>query len=371
MLLLMLLPGPTALAQAVPADSVVRDATIDAQFDTTRDGGYWKRALMHGKLNLRDTTVRYPGFVSFGVKCYRWFDRYLNTYDTTYIVGTKTKWKFTVKNSNWMDSYSGRLTSKRVPVMINSNITSFFGVHGSYEGLGLGYTINLNDLLSGHKIKNIRWEFNFSTSRVVFEGYYSKDKNESNLHHLGDFRSTFKSQKFKGLSREYWGGYGYYIFNHMRYIQSAAYSFSRFQIRSAGSFIAGLHTSHQDFTIDFSELDDEMRKNLPDDRLVYRFRYRDYSFLLGYGYNWVCRPRWLFNITALAGVGYRHSFPSSVEGRRDLLSISYRVKSGLVINRKKFFYGFQAILDGHIYHTSQYRFFNAIFNLNVITGIRF
>ena len=151
-----------------------RDLPVDnaaSEFDTTRDDGYWKRALMHGKLNLKDTTVSYPGLIHFGVKCYRWFDRYLNTYDTAYIVGTRTKWKFTVKESNWLDSYAGTLTSQRVPIMINSNVTCFFGVHGSYSGLGLGYTINLNDLITGRRIKNIRWEFNFNTSRVMFEGY--------------------------------------------------------------------------------------------------------------------------------------------------------------------------------------------------------
>ena len=351
-----------------------RDLPVDnaaSEFDTTRDDGYWKRALMHGKLNLKDTTVSYPGLIHFGVKCYRWFDRYLNTYDTAYIVGTRTKWKFTVKESNWLDSYAGTLSSQRVPIMINSNVTCFFGVHGSYSGLGLGYTINLNDLITGRRIKNIRWEFNFNTSRVMFEGYYSKDVRESNLHHLGKFRSVFKSVKFKGLSREYWGGYTYYIFNHMHYMQSAAYSFSRYQIRSSGSFIAGLHFSHQDFTMDFSKLDEELQNNLPDERRVYRFRYRDYSFLLGYGYNWAFRKRWLFNITALTGVGYRHSFPSSVEGKKDMLSLSFRVKSGLVLNRSKFFYGLQFISDGHLYHTNQYSFFNAIFNLNVITGFRF
>ena len=54
-----------------------------------------------------------------------------------------------------------------------------------------------------------------------------------------------------------------------------------------------------------------------------------------------------------------------------MLSLSFRVKSGLVLNRSKFFYGLQFISDGHLYHTNQYSFFNAIFNLNVITGFRF
>ena len=38
---------------------------LNEPFDTTRDNRYWWRAMKHGKINFKDSTMGYPKFVMF------------------------------------------------------------------------------------------------------------------------------------------------------------------------------------------------------------------------------------------------------------------------------------------------------------------
>lgn len=370
-----LLPFLVSEAQCVPADTLVPSPPVgkhEASLNTIHDAASCQPALGHGQPGINDSARVYPQGLRQVVAAYRWLNRFFDTYDTAYVTGTGNHKKVTLKNQNWMDMYIGRLTSHRVPIRMNSNITSFFGIHFSIYGIGAGYTFNLNDLITGKKSKNTRWDFSLTTSRVELDAYFSKDNSKVNVHRFGDYRSSaFQSIDFDGFKHEFYGLYGYYFFNNRRYCQSAAYSYSKIQKQSAGSFIAGLHLTHQDYGMDFTRLNDSLQGYLPDLRRDYRFRYRDYSFLLGYGYNWSFHRRWLLNITGMSGVGYRHSFPNSIEGEKDMVSIYYRVKSGLLLNRRQFFYGLQLTTDAHLYHSRHHRFLSSSVNINFCTGFRF
>ncbi len=348
-------------------------AKLAEPFDTTRDDGYWKRALAHGKLDVNDSSVTYPKVLGFAVKLYRWGDRTFNSYDTAYVVGSGKRWKLMLKNNNWMDSYRGELSAQDFDVMLTSNVSSNFGVQISYMALSLGYALNVNNLISGKRVEHKKWDFSFTCSRIFMEAYYYQDRNEANLRHFGDYDGDLlsRSLKFSGLHRKIYGLYAYYIFNNKRYAQAAAYCFSKYQKRSAGSFLAGINVSHQNIDMDFSTMPPELQATLPDERRDYRFRYRDYNFLVGYGYSWVFHRNWLYNISIAPGIGYRHSFHNSIDGNRNMLAVNYRCKMALVYNHNRFFYGAHLISDGHLYHSSAHRFFNANHNFNLTAGIRF
>ncbi|MBR2147407.1 MAG: hypothetical protein IJ925_08340 [Muribaculaceae bacterium] len=38
------------------------EAKLNEPYDTTRNKGYWWRALKHGKVNFKDSTMGYPSF---------------------------------------------------------------------------------------------------------------------------------------------------------------------------------------------------------------------------------------------------------------------------------------------------------------------
>lgn len=331
----------------------------------------WKSELKHGHIYVDDTTGMYPQFVQAIFKTIKWTRKALYTYDTTYVESFDNKWRFMVKNNNWFDTYAGHLTEHKMRVGMSSNLTSKFGAHISYKGIGLGYMLNLRDVVTGHRLNNIRFDGSINTSRISFEWYFTKDRSDINLHRLGDFgKGAWRSYKFEGLTREAYGIYAYYFFNHQHYCQSAGYGISRIQLRNAGSFILGLHAYHQDISMDFSKLDDDMQSYLPDEIRKYRFSYRDYCFLVGYGYNCVPHRRWLFNITAIPSIGLRHSYPTSIEGDRYMLSTNIRMKMALVLNRKKWFYGLNMVSDGHWYHSAKHSFFNSSQDINFAVGFR-
>ena len=215
---------------------------MQARVDSLDEVKYrWEELMLRHGWSINDTSIIYPPAIDFGVKTYRWLNHALNYYDTTYVVNPgrgKKRFKVMLKNSNWLDFYSGHLGKWETPVQINSDVTSLFGFHISGMGLSFTYMINARDLLAGKFIHNRRLQFSFTTSRIFIEGYYRKnDQSSVHIHRLGKWIGT---ELFNGLKRESYGLDAYYIFNHTHYSQAAAYCFSKYQKRSAGSLMHDL-----------------------------------------------------------------------------------------------------------------------------------
>ena len=330
------------VADSLLMHSQIAEVPLVADSIDVDDKDAWKRKIFRHGWSINDTTIKYPPVLDFGVKTYRWLNHALNYYDTTYVVNPgKTsgkKWKIMIKNNNWLDFYSGHLTTKRTYLQLNSDITSLFGFQICGMGLSFTYMINARDLLAGKFIRNRRLQFSFTTSRIFIEAYYRKNENSTvHLHWLGAWHGD---EIFPGLKREGYGLDAYYIFNHTHYSQAAAYCFSKYQKRSSGSLLAGIYLSHQDVVMDMSVLSPKLRRYLPNSDTDYRFRYRDFGFLVGYGYSWVFHHGWLYNITFAPSFGYRHSFPNSIEGKKGLFSTNITAKMALVRTAGNFFYAF-------------------------------
>ena len=113
------------------------DKKINEPYDTTRNSGYWWRALKHGKVNFKDSTMGYPKFVMFCYKTYVWGDRAFNSYDTTYVKSTGKNWKLILKSDNWVDSYMGHPV-KNVNQIMNSRLASSIGQSLSFMAVRVG-----------------------------------------------------------------------------------------------------------------------------------------------------------------------------------------------------------------------------------------
>ena len=103
---------------ALMTDTLLHDiaaTSITLPTDTTPvvDKDAWKRRILRKGWSINDTTIVYPPVLDFGVKAYRWLNHALNLYDTTYVVNSgkkkRKKFKVMLKNSNWLDFYSGHL----------------------------------------------------------------------------------------------------------------------------------------------------------------------------------------------------------------------------------------------------------------------
>ena len=357
-------PKDCSIQLATPIDTVI--AIVD-------DKEAWKQRIFRHGWSINDTTIVYPKVLDFGVKTYRWLNHALNYYDSAYVVnpGTRSgkKWKIMLKNENWLDFYSGHLGKWETPVQLNSDVTSLFGFQICGMGLSFTYMINARDLIAGKFIRNRRLQFSFTTSRIFVEGYYRKnDESTVHLHLLGRWTGD---EIFSGLKREGYGLDAYYIFNHTHYSQAAAYCFSKYQKRSAGSLLAGIYLSHQDVVMDLNKVSPKLKKYLPSQVTYYCFRYRDFGAMIGYGYSWVFHHGWLYNITVAPSIGYRHSFANSIDGRKSLLSTNMNGRMALVRTAGNFFYALTFNHEGHWYTSTLHSFYNSYSHLDITAGFRF
>lgn len=350
---------------------------VPLTIDGSRVPGYWDpdRNWWHlfkkGKLAMKDTTVEYPGFIKFCVDVYNWADKTFNSYDPEYVVGTGKRWKARIISDNWTDYYSMRFDDKMSMRMMN-DVTSNLGPSLQYMAVSIGYSLNLNHAIFGTPINNKRWDFGFNCARFNLDLYYIKNTGGTQLRQFDSYRGKkfFKSY-FPGVNLCNFGFDIYYFFNNRKYSQGAAYNFSKIQKRNAGSFILGFSYANQDISMDFSTLDKDLLKYYTLDSYFYKFHYNNYCILLGYGYNVVCNPHLLFNVTLMPAFGFNHCYEDSAEGNATLLSINTKGKISLTYNLKNFFAGICCKADGHLYSSDRYNLFNAIFTASASAGIRF
>ena len=377
--------------QEMPADTVVqpdtavymnkiqriRESTMqrieerrNAPYDTVRDSGYWWRALKHGKMDLDGGTIEYPAFVRFCWNVYKWGDKAFNSYDTAYVVSTGKNWKLMLKSMNWVDTYGGEPV-KGVQVFTRSRLTSNIGLQLSFMALSVGFTKGITDLINGEKLSN-KVDFSFTCARFAADAYYMENSRPATVwfkDKVSGEKLTFRD--FGGFKRKSYGMSAYYIFNNRHYAQAAAYCFSKYQRRSAGSLIAGVRLLHRDMSIDVQELPDFARESLNTDAELPRFLYNDYCVMVGYGYNWVMGKKWLLNLTLAPYTGYRKMIATQHEDRASDWSINLKARMGLVYNHKQFFMGMQSYADIHRYKSEQHNFLGSIIDCTIMAGIRF
>jgi len=341
-------------------------------WDTIRDGGYWWRAMKHGQVDLDNGTIDYPAFIDFCWKMYKWGDKAFNSYDTAYVVSTGKNWKFMLKSNNWSDNYMGE-PMRNTNFDMRSKLTANMGLQLSFMAVSVGFTVGISNLVN-HEKASKKLDFSFTCARFAADAYY--------MENLGTTTAWFKwkqdgekqKAKFKefgGFHRQAYGLSVYYFFNNRRYAQAAAYCFSKYQKRSAGSLIAGICLQHRDMSIELDELPPQVKQEIPAGESMPHFLYNDYCAMVGYGYNWVLGPKWLLNITATPYVGYRHLLATNHEDRASAWSLNLRVRMGAVYNHDRYYVGLQNYGDFHRYKSQMHHFIGSLLDFTALVGIRF
>lgn len=354
-------------------DNVEFTDSLSDSLKTTMGKDYWKWAMFSGNYDSRDETIVYPGFVGFCVDVYNWVDKTFNTYDSNYVIGTGKKWKLELESENWLDSYYLNMPNG-LKVGMASNLKSNIGVNISLWGIGVGYAYNIDKLLGGEPLKHKKWDFNLNCALFSLEAFYSKNTGSINLTRLGNFSyyNIFNTDyRFSGLILESYGANIYYFVNNKKYSQSAAYSCSKYQTKSAGSLIAGASVSRHEAKLDFNTLPYDKTLLIPEDMRIYNIKYNDFCVMLGYGYNWAFKKNWLFNITVIPCFGFNHSLNENQIDNQNMLSVDLIAKMALVYNHKNFFYSLKGKLDGYYFNGVRYDFFNTNKNISFVVGYRF
>ena len=349
-------------ADAIPADSLKAPERLD--YD-------WRILALTRRLDIKDTTVRYPKFIDFCLRTYRWAERTFNTYDPEYVSGTGKHGKVRLVTDNWTDSYYFRFEDGN-PLFMVSNLYSNIGVQANYSILGISFSIEPNTAFSGQVSHHKKMGFSFSCARLFAEAYYWKNTGGSVIRKFGnEEKKKFDNIAFDGLSFRAYGVSGFYVFNYKKFSYPAAYNLSNYQLKSAGSWLLGASGTFYYCNFDFSKLPEEVKEQtiLPADN--YSLNYNSVNVMGGYSYNWVMNRHFLFNITALPGVRISFSFDDSSEGRHNLISMAMKNMASLTYINRQFFITGNANFTGNFYLTKTVGFMSGIVNFQVSTGIRF
>lgn len=344
-----------------------------APLEKTREQRWWWTLLKEHKLSMQDTTVVWPKFLQFCVNVYNWGDRTFNSYDPEYVIGTGKRWKVRLVSDNWLDTYALRLP-QGIRTTMSSDVYANLGAYIQYMAVSIGSSYDIEKLFKKKEPSHKKYEFGFICALFNAELYYHENRGGVNIRRWDNEKENNKLMKeyFPGVSMYTLGFDAYYFFNNKKYSQGAAYNFAKYQLKSQGSFMAGISITNQKLNFDFSKLPDNLKEKLPEaDVTKYYFHYNSYAILGGYGYNWVIVPKLLFNATIMPSIGFSHYYEDSLEGNKYLLSLNIQGKISLTYNLGNYFFGLFGNMKGHYYKQGSMSLFSSIENFSAYVGLRF
>jgi hypothetical protein len=216
--------------------------------------------------------------------------------DTNYIARPKKPWSVVLKSEieqlnlhmSSVDYYNDVTITHNVRVKppVNASV----GLWAGYRGSGFGYSLSLSDnggFNFGFNMVAPSYALNLRISRFSFrkpESFYTYTKLSDHMTEEIDLNDEFMDlflsspMKIGTVMVD-----GYWVFNKKRFSLLAAYDQSTIQLRSAGSFIAGLIYYYQKY-------DYNSPKNflfIASADKVGRIKIHQGSIGFGYTYNWV------------------------------------------------------------------------------------
>ena len=224
--------------------------------------------------------------------------------DPAYITQPDKPWAL-VLNSN-VDKLSLDVTSTidnefTFEMQIKPPVSTSIGLWAGYRGYGAGYSLSLsgnNGYSFSMNMVSPSYGINLRINRYSFDkpnGSWSGtgiDGKEYDGELDEEFLNMFLSSPMKIGTLAF---DGYWVLNKKRFSLLAAYDQSTTQLRSAGSFIAGIMYYYQKLDYD-SPRNFIFIKNAGDIGLMKVYQG---SVGLGYTYNWVPARGWVFNVVAM------------------------------------------------------------------------
>ncbi|MCH5216669.1 MAG: DUF4421 domain-containing protein [Muribaculaceae bacterium] len=327
----------------------------------------------HGFSLALDSIATWGKFPRFCVNTYRWGDKFFNSYDSVFVVGTGNKFNVKIKSDSWFDYYAFDFDNNTTMNMVSLPCTSL-GLHLTYLAVSAGYDINIGKYFGGQEQVRERFKFSFNCSLFGADFYYLSNDIGTRITRFGQ-RHHVRSMDldFKGINNYSWGLDTYYFFNHKRYSQGAAFAYSKIQRKSAGTFYAGLSIWMQHFKFNFSELSDDMKAIIPLQATDYQYAVRNHNYAvkIGYAYNWVFKKNFLLAVSEAPTFGLRHGYINSPDQIKNSFAMYNKLKISFVYNYKKFFTGIIGYHEAGLIYDKQHALINMMMGAEMVAGYRF
>ncbi|MDE6152845.1 MAG: DUF4421 domain-containing protein [Muribaculaceae bacterium] len=321
-----------------------------------------------------DTIASWGKFPRFCINTYRWGDKFFNSYDSTYVVGTGKRFNIKLRTESWTDFYNFYFDEEpRTRMVMMSNPTTSAGFWLTYMAVSVGYDMNVGKYFGGGESRR-KWSFQFNCSLFAADAYFSSNNVGSTITRIGPKGHTRATDiDFSGINNKSWGLDLYYFFNHKNYSQAAAFSFSKIQRKSSGSFYAGLSFWGLSYDFDFNGLPEDVKMQLPLSQYNYYYRTKsnNYAMRLGYGYNWVFHPGWTLAISESPIIGVRRGWLLNLNEDRTSLSFYNRLRASLVYNRNQWFTGFVIRMENALFYDKTHTMLGSMVSFEASLGYRF
>lgn len=321
-----------------------------------------------------DSIATWGKFPKFCIDTYRWGDKFFNSYDSLYVVGTGNRFNIKLKTESWTDVYRFYFDEEpytRMNMMTNPTTNAGFWL--TYMAVSAGYDMNVGKYFGGGESRR-RWSFQFNCSLFAADIYFSKSNIATDINSLGPRGNIRKTHiRFNGIENDSWGLDLYYFFNHKHYSQAAAYAFSKIQVKSSGSFYAGLSFWGLDYDFDFNSLPNDIKLQLPLAAYDYRYRTKskNYGLRLGYGYNWVFKKGWTLAVSESPIIGLRRGWLLTYDEDKSSLSLYNRFKASVVYNHNPWFAGLVFRMENALFYDKSHTMLSSAMSVEASVGYRF
>ena len=225
---------------------------------------------------------------------------YSTKYDTNYVARPKEKWLFRLlgnQTGNYIHA-KGTVHDVYSEYDLHTKTNYTMGLEVNY--CDIAATFSINPAKIGGDYNDYEFNFEYHGQEISFDINYLRatslkgDIKLGNIDHLDE----------EGLRMNVVNASAYYVFNHRKFSYPAALFQNYYQLRSAGSWLAGI--SVQSGSI---KTTDELKERSPLAPEVH-LTFANVALGGGYGYNLVLgkRSQWLLHFSALPSfVVYKHN----------------------------------------------------------------
>ena len=228
-------------------------------------------------------------------------DKYFNTkYDTNYVARPKEKWLFRLMGNQTGNYIHAKGTVNDVYSRYDLHTKTNYTVGLEVNYCDIAATLSLNPAKIGGDYNDYEFNFEYHGQKISFDISYLRATSLAGDIKLRDIDHLDED----GLRMNEFNISAYYVFNDKRFSFPAALFQNYYQLRSAGSWLAGL--SFQSGSI---RTTDELKARSPMAPEVH-LTFANVALGGGYGYNLVLgsRSQWLLHLSAMpSAVLYKHN----------------------------------------------------------------
>ena len=289
-------------------------------------------------------------------------------YDTNYVARPKEKWLFRLlgnQTGNYIHA-KGTVNGLYSKYDLHTKTNNPLGLEVNY--CDVAATISVNPAKIGGDYNDYEFNFEYHGQKLSFDINYLRatsltgDINYRDVDHLDE----------DGLRMNVVNVAAYYTFSHSRFSFPAAMFQNYYQLRSAGSWLAGL--SFQSGSI---KTTDELKERSPLAPEVH-LTFANVALGGGYGYNFVFgkHSQWLFHLSALPSVVlYKHNRltvnGNEMKDHRLCFNMIFNERAALVYHfTPRYNIGASLIMSNSLYDNGDIKFNQNKYLARAFVGVR-